>query len=62
MTERDCTLQFLLVLASAVILGSESLITHNLILLSQIWDSPNLEGQVPIFIAPPLEQDSAVMR
>jgi hypothetical protein len=26
--------------------------TNNHILLPQIWDSPNLEGQVPIFISP----------
>jgi hypothetical protein len=38
-------LQLLLALASAVILGSESL-------LSQIRDSPNLEGQVPVYIPP----------
>jgi hypothetical protein len=37
------------VLASAVILGSESQGTRDRILLSQIWDSPNLEGQVPVF-------------
>jgi hypothetical protein len=36
-------------LASAVILGSESRGTHDHILLSQIRDSPNLEGQVPVF-------------
>jgi hypothetical protein len=39
-----CRLQLLLVLASAVIFRSES---H--ILLSQIRDSPNLEGQVRVF-------------
>jgi hypothetical protein len=42
----------LLVLASAVILGFESRETHDNILLSQIRDSPNLEGQVPVFISP----------
>jgi hypothetical protein len=47
-----CGLQLLLVLASVVILGSESRGTHNHILLSQIRDSPNLEGQVPAFITP----------
>jgi hypothetical protein len=43
----------MLVLASAVILESESRGTHDHdhILLSQIRDSPNLEGQVPIFIS-----------
>jgi hypothetical protein len=48
-----CRLQLLLVLASAVILGSESRGIHDHILLSQIQDSPNLEGQVPVFIFPP---------
>jgi hypothetical protein len=37
---RVCCLQLLLILASAVILGSESLGTRNHILLSQIWDFP----------------------
>jgi hypothetical protein len=49
---RVCHLQFLLVLISAIILGSESRGTHDYILLSQIWDCPNLEGQVPVFISP----------
>jgi hypothetical protein len=40
-------LQLLLVPASAVILMSESRGTHDHILLSQIRDSPSLEGQVP---------------
>jgi hypothetical protein len=39
-------------LASAVILGSKTHGTQWHILLSQIWDSPNLEGQVPVFISP----------
>jgi hypothetical protein len=47
-----CRLQFLLVLASAVILGSVSRGTHGHILLSRIRDFPNLEGQVPVFISP----------
>jgi hypothetical protein len=42
----------LLVLASAVIVRSQSRETHDHILLSQIRDSPNLEGQVPVFISP----------
>jgi hypothetical protein len=42
-----CGFQFLLALTSAVILG-----THDPILLSQIRDFPNLEGQVPVFIYP----------
>jgi hypothetical protein len=50
--ERVCRLQLLLVLASAVILGSESRGTRDHILLSQIRDSPNLEGQDPVFISP----------
>jgi hypothetical protein len=50
--ERVCRLQLLLVLASPVILGSESCGTHDHILLSRIRDSPNLEGQVPVFISP----------
>jgi hypothetical protein len=48
-----CRLQLLLVLASAVILGSESRGTRDYILLSQIRDSPYLESQqVPVFISP----------
>jgi hypothetical protein len=47
-----CHLQLLLVLANAVILRSESHGTHDRVLLSQIRDSPNLDGQVPIFISP----------
>jgi hypothetical protein len=47
-----CRLQLLLGLASAVILRSESRGTHDHILLSHIRDSPNLEGQVPVFISP----------
>jgi hypothetical protein len=46
-----CRLQPLLVLASAVILRSESCRTHDHILLSPIRGSPNLEGQVPVFIS-----------
>jgi hypothetical protein len=44
-----CRLQMLLVLASSVILVSESLGTHDRILLSQIRDSHSLEGQVPVY-------------
>jgi hypothetical protein len=47
-----CRLQFLLGLASAVILRSDSRGTHDQILLSQIRDSPELEGQVTVFISP----------
>jgi hypothetical protein len=46
-----CHLQLLLDLARAVILRSESRGTHDYILLSPIRDSPNLEGQVPVFIS-----------
>jgi hypothetical protein len=35
-----------------VILGSESRETYDHILLSQIRDCPNLEGQVAVFISP----------
>jgi hypothetical protein len=52
MRGRVSHLQLLLVLVSAVILRSESHETHDRILLSQIRDSPNLEGQVPVFISP----------
>jgi hypothetical protein len=44
-------LQLLLVLASAVIFRSESRGTNDNILLSQIRDSPSLDGQVPVFIS-----------
>jgi hypothetical protein len=48
---RACSLQLLLYLASAVTLESEFRGTHEQILLSQIWDSLNLEGQAPVFIS-----------
>jgi hypothetical protein len=51
MRGRVCRLQLLLALASSLILGSDSCGTHDLILLSQIRDSPNLEGQVPVFVS-----------
>jgi hypothetical protein len=41
----------LLGLVRAVNLGSESRRTHDHILMSQIWDSLNLEGQVSKFIS-----------
>jgi hypothetical protein len=44
---RVCHLQLLLALTSTVILRSKSRGTHDHILLSQIPDSSNLEGQVP---------------
>jgi hypothetical protein len=49
---RVCSFQLLLGLASAVVLGSKSRRTHDYILVSQIWDSPILEGPVPVFISP----------
>jgi hypothetical protein len=51
--ERVCSLQLLLVLASAVILRPESRGTHDHILLSQIRASLNLEVQVTVFIISP---------
>jgi hypothetical protein len=51
-TERVCRLQLLLGLASAVIRGSESRGIRDHILLSQIRDSPILEGQVAVFMSP----------
>jgi hypothetical protein len=47
-----CRLQLLLGLASAVIARPESRETHDHILLCQIRDFTNLEGQVPAFISP----------
>jgi hypothetical protein len=52
MTGQVCRLQLLLVLANVIIFGSESRGTHDHILLSQIQDSPNLEGRVPVFKSP----------
>jgi hypothetical protein len=45
-----CHLQLLLVLARAIILRSEYSGTHDHILLSQIREPPNLDGQVPVFL------------
>jgi hypothetical protein len=47
-----CRLQLLLDLASSVILRSDSRGTHHHVLLSQIRDSPKLEGQISVFISP----------
>jgi hypothetical protein len=47
-----CRLQLLLAFDSWAILGSESRGTHDHTLLSQIWDSPNLEGPAP-YLYPP---------
>jgi hypothetical protein len=46
------SLQLLLALASAAILGFEARGTRDHILLSQIRDFPNMEGLVPVFIPP----------
>jgi hypothetical protein len=40
-----------MVIASAVILRSESFGIHDHILVSQIPESPNVEGQVPVFMS-----------
>jgi hypothetical protein len=45
-------LHLLLVLASTVIVGYESRGTRDHIILFRIRDSPNLKGQVPVFISP----------
>jgi hypothetical protein len=42
----------LLALVSRVILESDSHGNHDLVLRSEIRDSPNLEGQVTVFISP----------
>jgi hypothetical protein len=47
-----CRLQLLLVFANVVVLRYESRGAHGRILLSQIWDCPNLQGHVPVFISP----------
>jgi hypothetical protein len=47
-----CCLQLLLALANVVFLRSESHETHDHVLLPQIPDSPNLHGQVTVFISP----------
>jgi hypothetical protein len=52
MRERECRLQLMLGLASKFILGPESRGTRDHILLSQLRDTPNLDGQVPVFISP----------
>jgi hypothetical protein len=47
-----CCLQLLLAFTSVVILGFGPCGTYDHILLSQIWDSPNMGGYVFIFISP----------
>jgi hypothetical protein len=51
---RICPLQLLLALTRAITLGSEYRGTHEHISLSQIRNAPNLEGQVPVFMPPPI--------
>jgi hypothetical protein len=45
-------LQLLLALARAVILGFESDGTCDHLLMSQIREFPNLEGQIPVLMSP----------
>jgi hypothetical protein len=47
-----CSLQLLVVLASTVILRYDSCGTRDHILLSQIRDPPEMEGQIPVFKSP----------
>jgi hypothetical protein len=56
---RVCRPHLLLALAIAIFLGSESRGTHDHILLSQIRDSPKLEGQGLVFN--PQEQGGPVI-
>jgi hypothetical protein len=56
-----CSLQLLLALASTVILRSDSRGTNDHTLHSQIRDSPNLEGQVPVFMYIPLAESISVL-
>jgi hypothetical protein len=45
-----CRLKLLMIFASTVIIRSESRGTHDHIILSQVRDAPNLEGEVPVII------------
>jgi hypothetical protein len=47
-----CILKLLLRFASTVIIGPEAHAIHDHILLSQIWKSPDLEGQIAMYMAP----------
>jgi hypothetical protein len=58
---RVCILKSLLDFASSVILVSESRRTHDNILLFQIRDDPNLEGQVSVSISPPEQGDPVII-
>jgi hypothetical protein len=60
MIGRLCNLKLLMGLNSTDHFGHESRGTHHHILLSQIWDSPNFEGKVPVFDSPK-EQGSPVI-
>jgi hypothetical protein len=48
-TGRLFPLPLLLAFANVIILGFKPYGTHDHILLSQISDSPNFEGQIPVF-------------
>jgi hypothetical protein len=52
MRSRVCSFQFLLGIARAAFLRSESHGAYEHILLSLFLRLPNLEGQVPVFISP----------
>jgi hypothetical protein len=60
--ERACRLQLLLVLANAAIFGSDSHGTRDDILLPQIQDFPNQEGQVPVLYTPGAGWPSCTLR
>jgi hypothetical protein len=47
-----CNLLLLLILASTVPLGSESTGLKTIFYCPNSWDSPNMEGQVPVIISP----------
>jgi hypothetical protein len=49
---RVCSFQFLLGIASTTILRSESHGLMTIFYCLYFWDSPNLEGQVPVIISP----------
>jgi hypothetical protein len=60
--EGVCRLQLLLVLASAVILGSETRGTHDHVLLSQIRDSSTWRARTPYLYLPGTERPSDTAR
>jgi hypothetical protein len=57
-----CNLRLLLGFSSALCLGSESRGTHDYTLLSQLWGSPNLEGQIPVFVTQGTKWSSSIYR